>query len=114
MRDSGSNYSGFQLFHKSLSQPPPSRFVSCSSSPESSHRPPHLSQTSTSTCSNVVACSFSSQRGHCIEEVPALSLSQPRASSHASFLRLLCFCDENILPPNPSCARPICHPLVFS
>jgi hypothetical protein len=54
-----------------LSHPPLSFRVSCSNSPESSHTPPHLSQVSMTTSSNLFSFKLPSQRGHCIDDMPA-------------------------------------------
>src|SRR5712664_1527596 len=54
-----------------LSQSPLSRLVSRSNSPESSHTPPHFSQVSIDTFSNLVSLRFPSHLGQRIEDVPA-------------------------------------------
>src|SRR5688500_13371626 len=54
-----------------LNHPPFSLRVTCSSSPESSHTPPHFSQVSIKTSSNLLSFKLPSQRGHFIDEIPA-------------------------------------------
>jgi hypothetical protein len=59
-----------------LNQPSDSGFNSCSSSPESSQTPPHLTQELIDISSNIFSFRTPSQRGHSIEEMPAALASQ--------------------------------------
>src|SRR6185295_15298630 len=58
-------------WRRPLSQPPFSRCVSCCNSPASSQTPPHFSQVSIDTSSNLPSFSEPPQRGQTIEDVPA-------------------------------------------